>query len=180
LTNVGDVALVAGMSTPLFKNRDRRARNSRLALQVLHRKELSESGRRIQEGRESAQRELDRVAAFLPGARHAGMTMSEISQLTGLSRPTLYELQSRSGSGERDLTLPILSALGGLGPQTTEQLAGAMKLAEGVVAKAVEDLIARELVSVALGYYTAGAQTAFVMLTEAGVAHLHMLLSRPR
>lgn len=170
---------MGGVSTPLFKERDRRARNSRLTLQVLHRKELGESGRRIQESRESAQRELDRIAAFLPGARHAGMTMSEISQLTGLSRPTLYELQNRNGAGEGDVTLAILSALGGLGPQTSEQLAGVMKIAEGVVAHAVEDLLARELVSVALGYYTAGTQTAFVMLTEAGVAQLHALLSRP-
>lgn len=167
------------MSTPLFKDRDRRARNSRLALQVLHRRELSDSGRRIKDSRDAAQHELDRIAAFLPGARHAGMTMSEISQLTGLSRPTLYELKNRNGTGEPDVTLSLLSALGGLGPQTAEQLAGVTKIAERVVAQTVAELLARELVSVALGYYTAGAQTAFVMLTEAGVAQLHALLSRP-
>jgi DNA-binding phage protein len=168
------------VSTPLFKNRDRRARTSRLALQALHRQELTDSGRRIQESREAAQRELDRIAAFLPGARHAGMTMTEISQLTGLSRPTLYELQNRSGTVELDVTLAVLSALGGLGPQTAEQLSGVTKIAEQSLAQALEDLVARELVSVALGYYTAGTQTAFVMLTEAGVGHLHTLLSRPR
>ena len=168
------------MSTPLFNDRDRRARNGRLALQALHRKELGDSGRRIQQSREAAQHELDRIAAFLPGARHAGMTMSEISQLTGLSRPTLYELQNRGGAGTPDVTLAVLSALGGLGPQTAEQLSGVTKIAEHLVAEAVTDLLARELVSVALGYYTAGAQTAFVMLTEAGVAELHALLSRSR
>jgi DNA-binding phage protein len=168
------------VSTPLFKDRDRRARNGRLALQALHRNELTDSGRRIQQSRDAAQRELDRIAVFLPGARHAGMTMSEISQLTGLSRPTLYELQNRSSTVELDITLAVLSALGGLGPQTAEQLSGVTKIAEQVLAQALEGLVTRELVSVALGYYTAGAQTAFVMLTEAGVAHLHTLLSRPR
>ncbi len=166
------------MSTPLFKQRDQRARNSRLAFQVLHRHELTESGLRIREGREATQRELERIAAFLPGARHAGLTMSEISQLTGLSRPTLYQLQNGHSTDQQDVTRAVLSALGGLGPQTADQLFGVTKIAEAIVAKALEDLVARELVSVALGYYTAGTQTAFVMLTEAGVAYLHTLLSR--
>jgi hypothetical protein len=47
-----------------------------------------------------------------------------------------------------------------------------------VIVKALEDLMVQQLVSVALGYYTAGEQTAFIMLTEAGAAHLHGLLSR--
>jgi hypothetical protein len=168
------------VSTPLFKERNRRARNSRLALQVLHRRELQECGRRINESRDATQREVDRIATFLPGARHAGITMSEISQLTGLSRPTLYELQNRSRVGEPDLARVVLSVLGGLGPQTTEQLAGVTKIAERILAKTVEDLLAQELVSIALGCYTGGTQTAFVMLTEAGAGHLHTLLARPR
>jgi transcriptional regulator with XRE-family HTH domain len=165
------------MSTPLFKQRNQRARNSRLALQVLHRRELSESGRLIRESRDATQRELGRIAAFLPGARHAGLTMTEISELTGLSRPTLYQLQNDQGTS-RTVTLAVLSALGGMGPQTTEQLSGATKIAEAAIASVLEELVARELVSVAVGYYTAGEQTAFIMLTEAGAAHLHGLLSR--
>lgn len=81
---------------------------------------------------------------------------------------------------EPDVPLVVLNVLGGLGPQTTEQLAGVTKIAERVLAKTVEDLLARELVSVALGYYAAGTQTAFVMLTEVGAAHLHTLMSRSR
>jgi transcriptional regulator with XRE-family HTH domain len=167
------------VSAPLFKQRDQRARTSRLALQVLHRRELAESGRRIKAGREDNQRELRRIASFLPGARHAGLTMTEISELTGMSRPTLYQLQTGKAGDDRDPTVTLLNALGGLGPQTAEQLAGVMRIAETIVARTIEDLVARQLVSIAVGYYTAGSQTAFVMLTEAGVELLQTLLTRP-
>jgi len=180
LTGVKQFALLRGVSTPLFKERNRRAHNSRLTLQVLHRRELAECGRRIKAGREQTQCELKRIAAFLPGARHAGITMAEISQLTGLSRPTLYQLQSgQAADGDREVTISVLSALGGLGPQTSEQLAGVTKIAEGAVAQTLTELVARELVSAAIAYYTPATPTAFLMLTEAGAQLLQTLLARP-
>ncbi len=168
------------MSTPLFNDRDRRARNGRLALQALHRKELGDSGRRIQQSREAAQHELDRIAAFLPrGPSIAGMTMSEISQLTGLSRPHAVRAaeQGRRRDARRDAgcaerTRRAWTTNGRAALRRHEDRRAFSRRGGG------QDLLARELVSVALGYYTAGAQTAFVMLTEAGVAELHALLSR--
>lgn len=105
--------------------------------------------------------------------------MTEISELTGMSRPTLYQLQTGKAGDDRDPTVTLLNALGGLGPQTAEQLAGVTRIAETIVARTIEDLVARQLVSIAVGYYTAGSQTAFVMLTEAGVELLQTLLTRP-
>lgn len=146
-------------------------------LQVLHRNELSESGRRLMAGREETQRELRRIATILPAARYAGLTMAEISRLTGLSRPTLYSLEKRRGTGERDITIAILGALGGMGPQTSEQLAGVIKIAEDAVAEALAELAARELVAALVGYYTPSSPTTFLMLTEAGAELLQTLVA---
>jgi hypothetical protein len=169
------------MATPLFDERDRRARNSRLMLQALHRSELTASGDRLKAGREDTQRELQRIGRFLPGARQAGLSMTQISELTGVSRPTLYQLEKDQATQEdRDVPKVILTALGGLGPQTPDQLASVTKIAETTVADAVAGLVAAELVKVLTAYYTPDAPTAFLMLTQAGAEALQGLLVGPQ
>ena len=86
--------------------------------------------------------------------RAEGRQKQEVAALAGVSRPTLYQLQNDQNTGEAGVALAMLSALGGLGPQTAEQLSSVTKIAEALIVKAIEDLVARQLVSVALGYYT--------------------------
>ena len=78
------------------------------------------------------------------------------------------------------MPLAILTALGGLGPQTADQLAGVTKIAETAIAHAVTDLAARELVNILTGYYTPNAPTAFLMLTKAGAEALQSRLAAPQ
>lgn len=161
----------------LLRERDKRAQRSRLTLQVLYRRELGESGRRRAAALAGAEQELARIAQFLPGALHAGMTLTEISQLTGVSRPTLYAIRDRRPPESRDeVVFALLSALGGLGPQSAEQLAGLIGVEADDVAPLVAELVTRGLLHQLIGYSSPAFPTAFLVLTELGAKTLEELL----
>jgi DNA-binding IclR family transcriptional regulator len=54
--------------------------------------ELSQTGERRQQALEQAQAELDRIAELAGEAVGEGIAIAEIARLTGVSRPTIYEL----------------------------------------------------------------------------------------
>src|SRR5688572_18376446 len=95
-------------------HRDIRARSERgkSLLQTLHRNELERAGaaRRAAFSEAESQRAL--ISRLLPGAVDAGLSLSEIARVTGVSRPTLYEaLKGANGSVDHELiTLTALSA----------------------------------------------------------------------
>lgn len=161
----------------LLRDRDKRAQRSRLTLQVLYRRELGECGRRRAGALAEAEAELLRIARFLPGALHAGMTLTEISQLTGVSRPTLYALRSRRPlDSPEDILFALLSALAGLGPQTTGQLAGVVGIAADDAEAILTDLVTQGVLSWLIGYSTPANQAAYLVLTELGAKRLEELL----
>ena len=94
-------------------------------------------------------------------------------------RPVLVRIESR----DRDLARQMRRALASMVLNTGEgsgSSGGTRRERYRNALGSARETRAGLDVSVALGYFTAGAQTAFVMLTEAGVAHLHTLLSRMR
>ena len=80
-------------------------------VRALHESELANAGAERADALRRADYQLDRVARLLPDALDAGLGMTEIAQLTGVSRPTLYELRARYSDSERDLRLAVLQAL---------------------------------------------------------------------
>lgn len=82
----------------------------------------------ISQAREAAQRDqamqLDRLAAALPIARAAGLSMETIAQLSGVSRPTLNRLREPERLHTSDAELGVMAALAVGGPQTPEQAVG--------------------------------------------------------
>lgn len=105
------------------------------------------------------------------------MTLTEISQLTGVSRPTLYALRNRHPLDSPDeIIFALLSALGGLGPQSAEQLAGVIGTAAEDVTPVVADLVTRGLLQQLIGYSTPTLPTVFLVLTELGAKALEELL----
>jgi hypothetical protein len=52
--------------------------------------ELTELGRQRREALQRAQNLADGIARVLPGALSAGVRLTEIARVTGVSRPTLY------------------------------------------------------------------------------------------
>ncbi len=79
------------MST-LFDERDRRGRQGRDAQLALYRHELNAASNDRQQHLQSADMATKRIIELLPGAADTGLSIAEISRLTGYSRPTLYRL----------------------------------------------------------------------------------------
>jgi hypothetical protein len=80
-------------------------------VRALHETELANAGAERADALRRAEYQLDRIARLLPDALDAGLGMTEIAQLTGVSRPTLYELKARYSESPRDLRLAVLQAL---------------------------------------------------------------------
>lgn len=80
-------------------------------MRAIHETELVNAGAERAEALRRAEYQLDRIARLLPDALDAGLGMTEIAQLTGVSRPTLYELKGRYSDSARDLRLAVLQAL---------------------------------------------------------------------
>lgn len=90
-----------------------------------------------------ADSELERIGALLPGALQAGLSLAEIARLTGVSRPTLYELKARNAEVTQDLRLEILQALAVTGAQSVGELTselGRTKSQVRSMVKALEEL----------------------------------------
>jgi DNA-binding phage protein len=94
-------------------DRERRMRREKGqgVVRALHQSELEAAGTARANALREADEQLDRIARLLPDALAAGLSISEIARLTGLSRPTVYELRSRYSNSERDLSLAVLQTL---------------------------------------------------------------------
>jgi hypothetical protein len=97
-------------------------------VRTLHRHELEEAGRLRRQSEDEADRQLERIASHLPGALAAGLSLTEISRVTGVSRPTLYELQKGEAGWARDLAFEALSALASTGPLVFGRLGELLEL----------------------------------------------------
>src|SRR3954451_16932134 len=85
---------------------------ARALVRALHLTELENAGAARAAALAQADAELQRIAARLPDALDAGISLSEIARVTGISRPTLYELRGRQSDSPRDLTLALLQLIG--------------------------------------------------------------------
>ncbi len=77
----------------------------------LHGDELREAGEARRAALKAADDQLDRIARLMPAALEGGLSLSEIGRLTGVSRPTLYELRARYGDSAVDLRFALLQTL---------------------------------------------------------------------
>lgn len=77
----------------------------------LHADELREAGAARRAALKAADDQLDRIARLMPAALKGGLSVSEIGRLTGVSRPTLYELRARYGDSVADVRFALLQTL---------------------------------------------------------------------
>jgi chromosome segregation and condensation protein ScpB len=91
-------------------------------VRALHLSELETAGTSRTLALHEAEKQLDRVARLLPNAMQAGISITEIARVTGVSRPTLYELQGRYGGSLGDLRLGVLQTIALRQPIANEQL----------------------------------------------------------
>jgi chromosome segregation and condensation protein ScpB len=89
---------------------------SRATVRALHLRELEAAGAARAAALKAADEYLDRIARLLPDALSAGLSLTEISRVAGISRPTLYELRGRYGEEASDLPLAVLQTIALRGP----------------------------------------------------------------
>lgn len=131
--------------TPLQAEREKQ----RSTVRALHLGALEEAGRARADALREADEQLDRVARLLPDALAGGLSLAEIARVTGVSRPTLYELRARYSDSDRDLNLAVLQSLAVRGPQASSELVeniGGPKRAE--VRSLLDNFAAQDMVHV--------------------------------
>src|SRR5947208_54840 len=94
----------------------------RATVRGLHLAELDDAGRARADALSRADEQLDRIARLLPDALRAGLTLTEIARVTGVSRPTLYELRGRYGEAASDVQLALLQSIATRGPLSVDDL----------------------------------------------------------
>ena len=94
----------------------------RAAVRGVHLEQLAGAGALRSAALEKADQQLDRIAKLLPDALAAGLSLVEIARVTGVSRPTLYELRGRYGDSASDLGLALLQTLATSGPLPLDRL----------------------------------------------------------
>lgn len=129
---------------------DRRAtmqrEKGRGLVRALHLSELQAAGAARELALHEAEQQVDRIARVLPDALAAGLNMSEVARVTGVSRPTLYELRGRYA--DRDLTLAVFQTIANrgraTGPEIAEHLGRPMKRIGAVLKDLLEQQMVRE------------------------------------
>jgi DNA-binding MarR family transcriptional regulator len=107
---------------PAPKRTEAAQEKGRGVVRALHAAELEEAGNARAAALQEADRQLDRIARLLPDALGGGLNLTEIARLTGVSRPTLYELRARYGDSASDLRLAVLQSLATRGTQELADL----------------------------------------------------------
>lgn len=159
------------MSTILSELHEKRlgaaSRSRGLALS-LHREALATAGERIAGAQGVLDFELARVATRIESALKAGMTVSEIAELTNLTRQKVYDLRNRSKGRTEDLEMRSLALLGACGALPVARLADQMGIVEDAVTAAVRDLLSEGLVKPLMSVYEGGTQETIFKLTPTG------------
>jgi len=116
-------------------------------LRALHESELEAAGAARAEALRQADRELDRIARLIPNAVGAGLSMTEIGRLTGVSRPTLYQLRARYSDAPRDLRIAVMQALMTQETSYLDAIAEHLGRSAAEVRPIIDDFLAREWIS---------------------------------
>lgn len=135
-------------------------------VRALHLTELENAGLARATALAQADAELQRIAARLPDALDAGISISEIARVTGISRPTLYELRGRHSDSPRDLTLALLQLIGTRGAVPVPELSTAMARPESEYSGVLESLISNDFIEYEIDEGPDGAEALYVLTAK--------------
>ena len=112
-------------------------------VRALHLSELQAAGAARELALHTAEQQLDRIAKVLPDALGAGLSMSEIARVTGVSRPTLYELRDRYDN--RNLWLAVFQTVARLGRTRCSAIAALLGRSNEEVDAVLQSLLESDL-----------------------------------
>jgi transcriptional regulator with XRE-family HTH domain len=120
---------------------------ARAVVRALHLTELEQAGEARAAALAQAESELHRISARLEDALDAGISLTEIARVTGVSRPTLYDLLARLSDSPRDLSLALLQLIATKGSLPVSNLAAEMRRPEPEYRSVLDGLIGDGLVT---------------------------------
>jgi hypothetical protein len=164
---------------PAPRDLRRQQQRSRSLLLALSRNALLEAGQRVSAARASEQDALKTIGQHVNVALRAGMRISEIADLTGLTRQKVYELRDAHGSSAEDLEALVLTQLAASGGHSAEGLVGQLRDVDATAVRhMLADLQQRGLVRVAVTHYGTGETfDQSLLITPDGEAYLEDLLA---
>jgi transcriptional regulator with XRE-family HTH domain len=157
----------------LHRDLRRQRERSRGLLLAATRHALAELGDELVEAHRAEESALDAVAHYLPGALAAGLSVSDVAELTGLSRQKIYELRRRHTFAEDEASSRVLVQLAAGGPQPVDAITHALDdLSREQVEDALGDLRATNAVTTFSTEYETGTPEEWFALTAEGEARL--------
>lgn len=99
-----------------------RQEKGKALVRALHLSELETAGRARAVALHEADVQLDKIAHLMPLVLESGISITDIGRVTGVSRPTLYELRGRYGVTLGDLRFSLLQAVATRQPVTIQEL----------------------------------------------------------
>lgn len=157
-----------GRMTQPDRERAIREERGRGVVRALYTSELRAIADARRDALASAEKELDKLARLLPDALAAGLTLSEVSRLSDVSRPTLYELKGRFGDETADLHLGILQAIANRGYADRGEIEGNIYRSRERAHEIVDSLIADGLADTVMEDRD-NTSVEVVFLTDAGM-----------
>ena len=148
-------------------------------MQTLYRRMLAEIGDAIKAAQGQLDAEIGRIGVQIDGAIGAGIRVSEIAELTGLSRQKVYDLRDRQRGTQDDLDMRVLAQLGAAGALTAAQVTAHLKLDEKLITKTMGDLESRGFVKPLMSTYQSGRSETHFKLTQAGAVAVERWMLEP-
>jgi len=99
-----------------------RQEKGKALVRALHLSELETAGSTRAVALHEADMQLDKIARMMPLVLESGISITDIGRVTGVSRPTLYELRGRYGVSLGDLRFALLQAIATRQPVTVDAL----------------------------------------------------------
>jgi DNA-binding IclR family transcriptional regulator len=144
-----------------------RREKGRAVVRALHVEQLEDAGAERHAALQAAEAHLERIARLLPAALAGGLSLAEIARITGVSRPTLYELRARYSDQPLDLSLGALQAIATNGPLTEPQLRERLRRPPKDVSRTVAEFQRRGFVEYDIDEDEEGKRPIY-FLTEKG------------
>jgi hypothetical protein len=103
--------------------------------------QLEAAGGARAEALREADHQLDRIARVLADAVDSGLSLTDVARITGVSRPTLYQLRARYGESHTHLRVGILQAVAEAGWASLGHLVDSLGRPEGDLWPVLSDFV---------------------------------------
>jgi len=137
----------------------------------LHLEALEQAGQSRADALRVADEQLQHIGRLLPDALDAGLTIAEIGRITGVSRPTLYELRTKYGDTGVDFNFTLLQTVALRGPLPISEIKDRLGQSSDGLTKHLQPFVDQGLIDIDVEQSPEG-DVALAVLTARGLEQL--------